>query len=125
MFVGWLNSSYAFMKFMSVFFPSLSRSACLLNFESALGVNNKVVDNFLSFPESLGSPLFDAYRSSYGWNKWLLCCCPESEHVPKVVCFALHCFVSLLVLAHDTTRVKLIYLRYLINVLYDVGQARN
>jgi len=38
----------------------------LLTFESALGVNKKVVEDFLSFPESLGLPLFDAYSFSYG-----------------------------------------------------------
>ena len=38
----------------------------LLTFESILDVNNKVVDNFLRFPESLGSPFFYAYSSSYG-----------------------------------------------------------
>jgi hypothetical protein len=38
----------------------------LLSVESSRDNINKVVENFLSFPESLGSPLFDAYNSSYG-----------------------------------------------------------
>ena len=93
--------------------------------ESALSINKRVVDNFIICLESLRSPLLNVCHSSFGCNKWLLCCYPEYERVPKVVCFTLHYFVCLFVLAHDTTRVKLIYLRYLINVLYNVGQARN
>ena len=57
----------------------------MLTFESALGVNNKVVDKFLRFSESLGSPLFDAYNSSYGWNNWLLCCYPDSMYALKLI----------------------------------------
>jgi hypothetical protein len=61
---------YAFLKFMLVFCPSLCRSACecfstVLTFESALALNNKLIDNFLRFPESLGSPFFDACNFSY------------------------------------------------------------
>ena len=118
-----LNGCYVAVQF-------LCRPApwCILTWlalESALSVNKRVVDNFIIFLESLRSPLLNVCNSSYRWNKWLLCCCPEFENVPKAVCFTLHCFVCLLVLAHDTTRVKMIYLRYLINVLYNVGQARN
>jgi hypothetical protein len=55
---------------MLIFYPCLCRSrtlACLpwLTSELAFGVNNKVVDNFLSFPESLGSPLLDIWISVY------------------------------------------------------------
>ena len=38
----------------------------LLMVESPCGDNNNVVGNVISFLESLGSPLLDAYVSSYG-----------------------------------------------------------
>ena len=38
----------------------------LLIVESPSDDNNNVVVNFISFTESLGSPLLDAYISSYG-----------------------------------------------------------
>ena len=38
----------------------------LLILESPGDDNNNVVGNFISFTESLGSPLLDAYISSYG-----------------------------------------------------------
>jgi hypothetical protein len=41
----------------------------MLIYELAVGMNNKSVENFLSFLESLGSPLWDVYNLSYGWNK--------------------------------------------------------
>ena len=46
----------------------MSSLCCLtiLAMKSPLDDNNKVLDNFISFPESLGSPLLDAYNSSYG-----------------------------------------------------------
>jgi hypothetical protein len=34
--------------------------------ELTFGMNNKSVENFLSFLESLGSPLWDIYNLSYG-----------------------------------------------------------
>ena len=37
----------------------------LLFVELAFGVNNKDLDNFIIFRESLGSPLLEAYNSSY------------------------------------------------------------
>jgi hypothetical protein len=45
----------------------MSSLSCLalLICELAFGMNNKSVENFLSFLESLGSPLFDAYNFSY------------------------------------------------------------
>ena len=59
-----------FTSLLSAFASALNRSErlyCLayLNMESCIGVNKKVVDNFLSFPESLGSPLLDASISVY------------------------------------------------------------
>jgi hypothetical protein len=83
MFVGPLDSSYVFLKFMSAFYPYLCKPkllVCLvmITYELAFGTNNKVVDNFLSFLESLGSPLFDVYNFSYDWNTCLLRCCPGS-----------------------------------------------
>jgi hypothetical protein len=41
---------------------SLSYLALLI-YELAFGMNNKSVKNFLSFLESIGSPLWDAYQS--------------------------------------------------------------
>ena len=43
-------------------------SCCLaiLSFKSVLEDNNKVVENYLSFPESLISPLLDVWISNYG-----------------------------------------------------------
>jgi hypothetical protein len=41
----------------------------MLTYDLAFGMNNKSVENFLSFLESLGSPLGDVYNLSYGWNK--------------------------------------------------------
>jgi hypothetical protein len=41
----------------------------MLSYDLAFGMNNKRVENFLSFLESLGSPLWDVYNLSYGWNK--------------------------------------------------------
>jgi hypothetical protein len=41
----------------------------MLIYELAVGMNNKHVENFLSFLESLGSPLWEVYNLSYGWNK--------------------------------------------------------
>ena len=43
-------------------------SYCLamLSIKSVLEDNNKVVENYLSFPESLISPLLDAWISNYG-----------------------------------------------------------
>ena len=38
----------------------------LLIVESSGDDNNNVVGNFISFTESLGSPLLDSYISSYG-----------------------------------------------------------
>jgi hypothetical protein len=57
----------------------------LLTNESTQGVNNKVVENFLSFVENLGSPLFDAYNSSYDWNNSLLCRCLDSMYALKLI----------------------------------------
>jgi hypothetical protein len=37
----------------------------LLTIESDLGVNNKIVDNFIIFPESLGLPLLGVWISVY------------------------------------------------------------
>ena len=53
-------------------------SYCLaiLSIKSVLEDNNKVVENYLSFPESLISPLLDAWISNYGWMKLHICCCP-------------------------------------------------
>ena len=56
---------------MSVFCPYRYRPEILaylimLTYELAFGMNNKVLDNFIKFPESPGSPLLDAYISSYG-----------------------------------------------------------
>ena len=45
--------------------PSLC-SLTLLAKESPLDYNNKVLDNLISCLESLGSPLLEAYYSSYG-----------------------------------------------------------
>jgi hypothetical protein len=36
----------------------------MIIYELAFGMNNKSVENFLSFLESLGSPLWDAYNLS-------------------------------------------------------------
>jgi hypothetical protein len=41
----------------------------MLIYELAFGMNNKSVENFLSFLESLGSPFWDVYDLSYDWNK--------------------------------------------------------
>jgi hypothetical protein len=41
----------------------------MLTYDLAFGRINKRVENFLSFLESLGSPLWDIYNLSYGWNK--------------------------------------------------------
>ena len=41
-------------------------SLTLLIVESPCGDNNSVVANFMSFLQSLGSPLLDAYIFSYG-----------------------------------------------------------
>jgi hypothetical protein len=41
----------------------------MLTYDLAFGMNNKRVENFLSFPESLGSHLWDVYNLSYGWDK--------------------------------------------------------
>jgi hypothetical protein len=41
----------------------------MLVYDLAFGMNNKSVKNFLSFLESLESPLWDVYKLSYGWNK--------------------------------------------------------
>jgi len=43
-------------------------SCCLaiLSIELVLEDNNQVLDNYLSFPESLISPLLDAWISNYG-----------------------------------------------------------
>ena len=38
----------------------------LLSMKSPLDDNNKVLDNLISCPESLASPLLEAYNSSYG-----------------------------------------------------------
>ena len=38
----------------------------LLAMNSPLDDNNKVLDNLISCPESLASPLLEAYNSSYG-----------------------------------------------------------
>ena len=35
----------------------------MLTYELAFGMSKKVLDNFISFTESLGSPLLDAYIS--------------------------------------------------------------
>ena len=56
---------------MSVFCPYRYRPEILaylimLTYELAFRMNNKVLDNFIIFLESLGSPLLDAYISSYG-----------------------------------------------------------
>ena len=53
-------------------------SYCLaiLSIKSVLEDNNKVVENYISFPESLISPLLDAWISNYGWIKLCICCCP-------------------------------------------------
>jgi hypothetical protein len=56
------------MKFMSVFYHYLCRPASCyvlawLSLEYALSVNKRVVNNFISFPESLGSPLLDVWIS--------------------------------------------------------------
>ena len=55
---------------MSVFYPYRYRPKILaylamLTYELAFRINNKVVDNFISFPESLESPLLDICNSSY------------------------------------------------------------
>jgi hypothetical protein len=36
----------------------------MIIYELAFGMNNKSVENFLSFLESLGSPLWDVYNLS-------------------------------------------------------------
>jgi hypothetical protein len=41
----------------------------MLIYEFGFGMNNYNVVIFLSFLESLGSPLWDVYNLSYGWNK--------------------------------------------------------
>jgi hypothetical protein len=41
----------------------------MIIYELAFGMSNKSVENFLIFLESLGSPLWDVYNLSYGWNK--------------------------------------------------------
>jgi hypothetical protein len=70
-----------FRSLLSGFACPLNRSEwlyCLayLNMESCIDDNNKVIDNLISFPESLGSPLFDAYSSSYGWKRD---CCAAAQ----------------------------------------------
>ena len=71
MFVGWIELWTCISEDHVRFLSLLCRSAswCVLTWlalESALSVNKRVEDNFISFLESLGSPLFDAYNSSYG-----------------------------------------------------------
>ena len=46
--------------------PEILAYLIMLTYELAFGMNNKVLDNLIRFPESLGSPLLDAYISSYG-----------------------------------------------------------
>jgi len=46
--------------------PEILAYLIMLTYELAFGMNNKVVENFIFFPESLGSPLLDNYISSYG-----------------------------------------------------------
>jgi hypothetical protein len=41
----------------------------MIIYELAFGMNNKSVEKFLSFLESLRSPSWDVYKLSYGWNK--------------------------------------------------------
>ena len=48
----------------------------ILSIKSVLEDNNKVVENYLSFPESLISSLLDVWISNYGWMKLCICCCP-------------------------------------------------
>jgi hypothetical protein len=56
---------------MLVFCPYWYRSETLaflvmIVYDLAFGMNNKGVENFLRFLESLGSPLWDGYNRSYG-----------------------------------------------------------
>ena len=65
------NSSYTFLKLMSVFCPYRYRPDILayliiLTSELAFRIYNTVLDNFSRLTESLGLPLLDAYISSYG-----------------------------------------------------------
>ena len=46
--------------------PEILAYLIMLTYELAFGMNNKVLDNIIIFPESLGLPLLDAYISSYG-----------------------------------------------------------
>ena len=64
MFVGCLELQIYISEVHVSFLSLLCSSASLwfstwLTNESASGVNNKIVENFLSFPESLRSPLWD------------------------------------------------------------------
>jgi hypothetical protein len=59
---------------MSVFYSYLYRFealACLVMIicKFAFSMNKKSVKSFLSFLDSLGSPLWDVYNLSYVWNK--------------------------------------------------------
>jgi hypothetical protein len=55
------------VSFLSMFVRS-ETLACLVMLicELATGMNNKSVESFLSFLESLGSSLWDVYNLSYG-----------------------------------------------------------
>ena len=53
----------------------------LFTVKSVLEDNNKVIENYLSFPESLISPLWDAYIFNYGCMNFYMCCCPDSVRV--------------------------------------------
>jgi hypothetical protein len=69
-FVGFLELQLHNFKVHANFLPCWCSSetlACLvmLTCELAVGVNNKVMDNFLRFLKSLGSSLFDVYNFSY------------------------------------------------------------
>jgi hypothetical protein len=70
-FVGSLELQLCIFEVHVSFLTMLYRSetlACLvmLTYELAFGMSNKVEDNFLNFPKSLGSPLWDVYNLSYG-----------------------------------------------------------